>query len=95
MLSVISLSGKQYKVKSGDIVKTDKVVAEVGSRISVKPLLSIDGEAIVDADKCTEVNLEVLEHRKDKKVIVFKKKRRQNYRRKHGHRQHITVLKVQ
>jgi large subunit ribosomal protein L21 len=98
MLAVIKLSGSQHVVKQGDILKVNKLNQEIGSEIVISEVLSIiqEGNVIIGAPLVANsfVKLTVLDHGKDKKVIVFKKRRRQGYKRKNGHRQHITTVQV-
>ncbi|RED45840.1 LSU ribosomal protein L21P [Aestuariispira insulae] len=98
MFAVIKTGGKQYRVAKDDVIKVEKLDAEAGAKITLDQVLLVG-----DADKQTvgapvvegaAVEAEVLDQTKDKKVLVFKKKRRHNYRRKRGHRQEITVLRV-
>ncbi len=91
-VAIFQTGGKQYRVKQGDIVKVEKLNAE--GKIEFDQVLMLDdkvGTPFVDGAK---VVAEVLEQKRTDKVLVFKKKRRQNYRRTHGHRQYITVLKI-
>ncbi len=92
MFAVIEEGAKQYLVHIGDIIKVEKIDAEVGSAINFSKVVLTSSGLVSSAD--VKVTAEVLEHKKNKKVIVFKKKRRHNYRRKNGHRQNITVVKV-
>lgn len=102
MLAVIETSGKQYHVKPGDVIKIDKIDGKLkGDKVSFEKVLALydnDKGAAIKLGypfiKSAEVKAEVLEQIKDKKVIVFKKKRRQNYRRKRGHRQNVTILRI-
>lgn len=99
MYAVIKTGGKQYRVAKGDVVIVEKLVAEAGDTISVGDVLMIgeDGQAPEVGSPVLEkaaVFAEVLEQGKGDKVIIFKKKRRHNYRRKKGHRQLQTVLRV-
>jgi len=98
MFAVIKTGGKQYRVAEGDVVKVEKLDGEVGKSIKIEEVLMVGddkgvkvGEPLV---KGASVTFNVLEQKKDKKITVFKKKRRHNYRRKKGHRQEITVLRV-
>lgn len=98
MFAVIQTGGKQYKVAENDVIIIEKMDAEEGKNIVFKDILisgSGDkvtvGAPLVDG---AEVTGEVLEQRKGGKVLVFKKKRRQNYRRKRGHRQLETVVRI-
>ena len=98
MFAVIKTGGKQYKVAKDDIIIVEKLEAETGKAVSFKDVLACGagsdvkvGEPLV---KGAEVKGEVLEQRKGDKVMIFKKKRRQTYRRKRGHRQNETVVKI-
>ncbi len=99
MFAVIKTGGKQYKVAENDVISVEKLVAEAGATVELGDVLMI-GEAgqapkiaSADLDKAT-VFAEVLEQTRGDKIIIFKKKRRQNYRRKAGHRQDLTVLRI-
>lgn len=99
MFAVIKTGGKQYCVKPGDILKVEKLDLEAASAVALtEVLLTSDdnGKVVVGAPVVNgaTVNAEVLRHTRNDKVIVFKKKRRHNYRRKNGHRQWMTVLKI-
>lgn len=98
MYAVIRSGGKQYKVSKDDIISVEKLTAEAGDKISINEVLMISekdnlilGDPII---KGATVNAEVLEQTRAKKIIVFKKKRRHNYRRKNGHQQNLTTLKI-
>ncbi len=98
MFAVVKTGGKQYRVNEGDVIKVEKLDGEEGKKITLDQVLMIGddkavkvGEPLVSGAKVTA---EVLEQKKDKKITVFKKKRRHNYRRKKGHRQQVTVLRV-
>lgn len=99
MFAVVKTGGKQYCVKPGDVFKVEKLEAETASVFSLTDVLltsSDKGEVVTGSPVISgaEVKVEVLKHMRNKKIIVFKKKRRHNYRRKNGHRQWMTVLKV-
>jgi len=98
MFAVIQTGGKQYKVAKDDIIIVEKLETEVGKKVDFSDVLMSgkDGDVKVGAPlvKGASVTGEVLEQRKANKVLVFKKKRRQNYRRKKGHRQNETVVKI-
>lgn len=98
MLAVIKTGGKQYKVASGDVLTIEKLAGEVGDTISLGEVLAvIDGaKTELDASKlaAAKVGGEILRQGRGEKVIVFKKNRRQNYRRKNGHRQSLTTVRV-
>jgi len=98
MYAVIRTGGKQYKVTENDVVAIERLDAEAGGELTFSEVLALhDGKAakigapLVDG---AQVIADVLEQRKGGKVIIFKKKRRQNYRRKNGHRQLETVVRI-
>jgi large subunit ribosomal protein L21 len=99
MYSVIRTGGKQYRVASGQVVKVERLDGEVGETIAFDQVLMVGddggeakiGSPLVDG---AQVTAEVLEQGKAPKVLVFKKKRRKNYRRTRGHRQLQTVLRI-
>ena len=98
MFAVVKTGGKQYKVAEGDVITVEKLAGDVGSKIKLEDVLMVGDEKTLKVGeplvKGASVTAEVLEQKKDKKITVFKKKRRHNYRRKKGHRQEITVLRV-
>ncbi len=98
MFAVIQTGGKQYRVAKDDVIIVEKLDTETGKVVAFKDVLICGEGAKVTVGsplvKGAEVKGEVLEQRKGDKVLVFKKKRRQNYRRKRGHRQNETVVKI-
>ncbi|MGB1360605.1 MAG: 50S ribosomal protein L21 [Alphaproteobacteria bacterium] len=97
MYAIIKTGGKQYKVAKGDVIRVEKVDAEAGKSITIDEVLMIGGEKpVVGAPvvKGASVKAEVVEQTRNKKIIIFKKKRRHNYRRKNGHRQPVSILKI-
>ena len=94
MLAVIKTGGKQYKVTTGDVVKVEKLTADEGAEVIFDQVLALDEKIGKPFVKGASVKVTVLKQAKDAKVIIFKKKRRQNYRRKNGHRQQITLVKI-
>ncbi len=98
LYAVVRLAGKQITVKPDDDVRVPCLDVEVGSVIRCDDvLLYADGEDVRIGRPCLEdikVTAEVLRHGRDKKITVFKMKRRKNYRRKNGHRQGYTLLKI-
>ena len=99
MYAVIKTGGKQYRVAQGDILRIEKLDAEAGDVVSFDEVLMMggDGDATVGSPLVAgaSVTANVLDIRKDKKIKVFKKRRRQNYRRTKGHRQWIAVISVE
>ncbi|MBN2070622.1 MAG: 50S ribosomal protein L21 [Candidatus Krumholzibacteriota bacterium] len=98
MYAVIDLAGKQFTVKPEDNIKVPLLDVEVGSTIQCdNVLLYSDGEDLrIGKPNLSgiKVTAEVVRHARDKKIIVFKMKRRKNYRRRNGHRQHFTQLRI-
>lgn len=98
MFAVVKTGGKQYRVKEGDILSIEKLEAEKGQNIDFNQVLLLeDGDNIQVGQPYLDkaiVRAEVIEDYKDKKVIVFKKKRRKGYRRTKGHRQLLTKVKI-
>ena len=98
MFAVIKTGGKQYKVAENDVLRIEKTEGEEGSKLKLAEVLMVfDGKKTTVGSplvKGAEVEAEIISQERDPKIIVFKKKRRQNYRRKKGHRQHVTVLRI-
>ena len=98
MFVVLKNGGKQYKVQTGDIIKLDYLGQDKGKTISLKEVLAcnVDNKDYIGSPylKNVEVEIEILENKKDKKVLVFKKRRRHNSRRLNGHRQSLSVVKI-
>lgn len=98
MYAVIRTGGKQYKVAKDDVIVVEKLEAEPGAAVTIDDVLMVGGEAGITIGSPlvagASVTAEVVSQGKGDKVIIFKKKRRQNYRRKRGHRQLQTVLKI-
>lgn len=98
MFAVIKTGGKQYRVEENNVIRVEKIEAEEGSIINLSEVLMTgDGSSIkIGAPVLKGVTVEatVVRQMRDRKVIIFKKKRRHNYRRKKGHRQHLTVLRI-
>ncbi len=99
MFAVVKTGGKQYWVKPGDVLKVEKIEAEPSKIITLSDVvLASSDKGDIKASEAelsgVAVSAEVLKHVRNKKVIIFKKTRRHNYRRKNGHRQMMTVLKI-
>ncbi len=94
MFAVVRTGGKQYRVAAGDKIAVEKLAGEAGETITLSDvLLAGDGGEVMDA-KGVVVLAEIIAQARSEKVIVFKKRRRHNYRRKIGHRQQITLLRI-
>ena len=95
MYAVILTGGKQYKVAVGDVLEVEKLDAKVGDKVDLEVLMTVDGETVVTgSDVNVKATAEVLGQGKDKKVVVFKYKAKKNIRRKLGHRQPFTRIKI-
>ena len=95
--AVIRSGGKQYRVSPGDTVRLEKLEGDPGSSLAFDVLLaSADGGIQIGKPLVAGFKVvgEIVRHEKAKKILVFKKKRRKNYRRKNGHRQNHTVVRV-
>ena len=98
MYAVIQTGGKQYRVAKDDVIKVEKLAGEAGATVELDQVLMLGngadttvGAPLVDGARVVAT---VLEQKRDAKIIVFKKKRRKNYRRTRGHRQDLTVLRI-
>ena len=98
MIAVVKTGGKQYKISEGDVIQVEKLDGKVGETINLdKVLICGEGNSIKVGSPYLEgcsIVCEVTEQLRGKKIIVFKKHRRKNYRRKYGHRQSLTRLRV-
>lgn len=97
MYAVVKTGGKQYRVAQGDVLNVEKLDVAPGEEVKLDVLLLSEEDKVVtgpDALAKATVTAKVVEHFKDKKVIVFKFKRRKGYRRKRGHRQNLTRLEI-
>lgn len=98
MFAVIRTGGKQYRVAENDVIRVEKLDAEAGSDVTFDQVLMVggDGDAKVGAPLVdgASVTAELVEQMRARKVIIFKKRRRQNSRRKNGHRQHLSVVRI-
>lgn len=97
MYAIVRTGSKQYKVEAGDFLNVEKLDGKVGDKVALEVVFVSDGGKIeADPKKAaaTKVEAEIVEQFKDKKVIVFKFKKRKNYQRKVGHRQQLTRVKI-
>ena len=99
MIAIFKTGGKQYYVKLGQILKVEKIEGKKGDSLSFNDVLAIsdgsDNTIGTPLVKGASIEAKILDQIRDKKVIVFKKRRRKNYRLTQGHRQYLTVLKIQ
>ncbi|MCU0609982.1 MAG: 50S ribosomal protein L21 [Chitinispirillaceae bacterium] len=98
MYSIIEQGGFQYKVTAGETISVPLIDAAAGSEVTIeKVLMTVDGDKInvgTPSLKGVSVTAKVLGHGKDKKVLVIKRKRRKDYRRKNGHRQNFSKIQI-
>lgn len=94
MFAIVRTGGKQYRVAAGDKIAVEKIAGEAGETVTLGDvLLAGDGGAVQSAAGLV-VSAEIIAQTRGEKVIVFKKRRRHNYRRKNGHRQSLTLLRI-
>ena len=98
MYAVVSTGGKQYRVQQGETLRIEKIPGEVGSKVTFDRVLMVaDGENVRLGQPVLEkvaVLASIVEQDKAKKILVFKYKRRKRYRRKNGHRQPFTAIRI-
>lgn len=97
MYAVIKTGGKQYRVAKNEVIKIERLDGEVGSTLTFPEVLMVGGaNPAVGAPTVAgaSVTATVLEQTRGEKVIIFKKRRRKNYRRRNGHRQYLTVVRI-
>ena len=98
MYSIVTISGKQYCVSEGDIIKVSSQNWKVGDRVKLDQVLLTDNGKNIEVGtpkvNGASVSVGILEHNRDKKLLIYKKKRRKGYQRKNGHRQGYTLLKI-
>ena len=98
MYALVEFKGKQYKAEKGALLQVDKIDAEPGSELNIDSVLLVSGDSVsVGAPyvRGASVQAVVEGHEKAKKIIVFKYKPKKDYRRKQGHRQPYSVIKIQ
>ena len=98
MYSIVKISGKQYCVSEGDTIKVSSQDWKVGDQVKLDQVLLTDNGKIIEVGtpkvNGASVTVEILEHNREKKLLIYKKKRRKGYQRKNGHRQGYSLLKV-
>ena len=98
MYAVVKTGGKQYRVSENDTLKVERLTGETGDIVTLEDVLMVGNGADVTVGapmvSGAAVAAEIIEQARDRKIIIFKKRRRQNYRRKAGHRQYYTLLRV-
>ncbi|MDY0001231.1 MAG: 50S ribosomal protein L21 [Polyangia bacterium] len=98
MFAVVKTGGKQYRVSKGDTIKVEKLQGEIGDKIALSDVLMVaEGESVKVGRPLVEgakVEAEIVDQGRHPKIIIFKMRRRKNYRRKAGHRQPFTALRI-
>lgn len=98
MFAVIKTGGKQYRVSPDDVIKIERIAGEAGDKVAFEDVLMLDadGNTTVGAPLVAGATVtgELVEQARGEKIIVFKKKRRKNYRRTNGHRQELSVVRI-
>jgi len=97
MYAVIRTGGKQYRVKEGDVLRVEKLNSEIGQEVVFEDVLLVgEGDTIKVGGDIAESSVKavITEQARDKKVVIFKKRRRKNYRLTKGHRQSFTAVKI-
>lgn len=97
MYAVIKTGGKQYRVSEGDTLRVEKLDGDVGAKVELTEVLMLGGDKVSVGKplvKGAKVTAEIVAQDRAKKIIVFKMRRRKNYRRKYGHRQPYTELRI-
>ena len=99
MYAVVRSGGKQYKVSAGDVLRVEKLDAEVGATITLDDVLLVSDDVNIQVEASTlakaKVTARVTGHGRRRKITIFKYKRRKGYRRKQGHRQWFTELAIE
>tara|TARA_B100001029_G_scaffold35321_1_gene26891 strand:+ start:120 stop:602 length:483 start_codon:yes stop_codon:yes gene_type:complete len=97
--AVLKSGGKQYRVSAGDIILVEKIIGDSGSKVTFDDIIMMGEGSKIHMEKnelkAASVTGEVIEQTRGPKLLVFKKKRRHNYRRKKGHKQDLTAVKIQ
>ena len=97
MYALVEFKGKQYRAEEGALLKVDKIDAEPGTALDIDTVLLLSGDTITVGNPYVQgakVSATVESHGKDKKIIVFKYKPKKRYRRKQGHRQQFSLIKI-
>ncbi len=95
MYAIIRTGGKQYRVQQGSTLRVPSLDAEVGGNVTFDDVLLVsDGEKVQLAPEGAKVEAVVREHGREKKIVVFKKRRRKHSQRSKGHRQHFTAVEI-
>ena len=97
MYAIVKTGGKQYKVAEGDLVKVEKIEGEPGASVALTPVLLVDGANVKSTSgdlADVSISAEIVEHAKGKKIDILKYKNKTGYKKRQGHRQRYTQVKV-
>jgi large subunit ribosomal protein L21 len=94
MFAIVRTGGKQYRVAAGDKIVVEKMAGEAGDTVSLGDILFAGDNGEAQATDGLSVSAKIIAQARGEKVIVFKKRRRHNYRRRNGHRQYHTILEI-
>lgn len=94
MFAIVRTGGKQYRVAAGDKIAVEKIAGEAGETVTLGDVLLAGDGGEVHSAAGVVVSAEIIAQARGEKVIIFKKRRRHNYRRKNGHRQSLTLLRI-
>ncbi|EFK54707.1 50S ribosomal protein L21 [Corynebacterium genitalium ATCC 33030] len=97
MYAIVKTGGKQHKVAEGDLIRVEKIEGEAGDSVALTPVLLVDGANVTStADDLAKVSVsaEIVEHGKGPKIDILKYKNKTGYKRRMGHRQPNTTLKI-
>ncbi|MCS4535334.1 50S ribosomal protein L21 [Corynebacterium sp. HS2168-gen11] len=97
MYAIVKTGGKQYKVAEGDLVKVEKIEGEPGSSVALTPVLLVDGATVISKPEelaKVSVSAEIVDLVKGPKIKILKYKNKTGYKKRQGHRQKLTVLKI-
>ena len=94
MFAIIKTGGKQYRVKKDDVILVEKLEGKAGDKVAFDEVLAVSDKVGTPTVKGASVAAEIVKQARGEKVIVFKKRRRQGYKRKNGHRQELSVVKI-
>jgi len=96
MYAVIKSGGKQYRVKAGQTIRLEKLAGDPGSKVQLGDVLMVEDGGVVKTDALSDAKIEatILETDRADKIIIFKKKRKKQYRRTRGHRQSFTAVRI-
>lgn len=96
MYAIIKTGGKQYRVAEGDLISVEKLAGEAGTSVNLEVLFVNDGKNVLLGDDLTkaQVTAEIVDQYRANKAVIYKFHKRKNYKRKKGHRQPLTKLKI-